>query len=69
MEQIMSLDPEIVILGTGRELHFPAESITRPLAENNIGLEIMDTGAACRSYNFLVGEGRRVVAALLMIET
>ena len=68
IEQIITLTPEIVILGTGKTLIFPPDSIMRPLIEHYIGFEIMDTGAACRSYNFLISEGRRVVAALLMIE-
>jgi uncharacterized protein len=68
IEQIITLAPEIVLLGTGRTLIFPSNSLMRPLIELNIGFEIMDTGAACRSYNFLMGEGRHVVAALLMIE-
>jgi uncharacterized protein len=50
------------------KLRFPPPSLTRALVEANIGLEVMDTGAACRTYNILMGDGRRVVAALLMIE-
>jgi uncharacterized protein len=68
IEQIITLDPEIVLLGTGKRLVFPSESVVSPLRENNIGFEVMDTGAACRSYNFLLNEGRLVVAALMMIE-
>ncbi len=67
IEQIITLAPEIVILGTGKTLTFPDEKLMRPIAERYIGFEIMDTGAACRSYNFLVSEGRQVVAALIMI--
>jgi uncharacterized protein len=68
IEQIITLAPEIVLLGTGKSLVFPSESIVSPLREHNIGFEVMDTGAACRSYNFLINEGRLVVAALMMIE-
>jgi len=68
IEQIMTLAPEIVILGTGKSLTFPSELLLQPITGRSIGIEIMDTGAACRSYNFLLGEGRHVVAALLMIE-
>lgn len=67
-EMLATLNPEVVLLGTGGRLQFPAPSLTRALIEANIGLEIMDTGAACRTYNVLVGEGRRVAAALLPIE-
>jgi uncharacterized protein len=65
---ISELKPELVLLGTGRQLRFPAAELTAPLRGNNIGLEVMDTAAACRSYAVLMAEGRLVVAALLMIE-
>ena len=68
-EHVAALEPEVVILGTGARLRFPDPNLIRPLAERRIGLEVMDTGAACRSYNILVGEGRRVAAAILMIES
>lgn len=67
LHQVISLDPEIVILGTGSKIIFPDNEIMQPISSNRIGYEIMDTGAACRSYNFLVAEGRHVVAALFMI--
>jgi uncharacterized protein len=67
-EIIAPLQPEVLILGTGARLQFPAPSLTRSLVEAGIGLEVMDTGAACRTFNFLMSDGRRVVAALLMIE-
>lgn len=64
---IIAMEPEIVILGTGSSLVFPAPHLLTALYDKNIGIEVMDTGAACRSYNFLLGEGREVVAALIMI--
>ena len=67
-ELIRALNPEVVLLGTGTRLRFPAGSLTRCLVEAGIGLEVMDTGAACRTYNVLMGEGRRVAVALLPIE-
>ena len=67
--QIAALHPEVVLLGTGLRLRFPSPAITRPLIEAHIGMEVMDTAAACRTYNILMGEGRRVAAALMMIET
>lgn len=63
-----ALNPEVVLLGTGARLHFPRAADVRPLVQVNIGLEVMDTGAACRTYNLLMQDGRRVAAALLMIE-
>jgi len=67
-QQIADLAPEVVILGTGTKLRFPLPAVTRALIEANVGVEVMDTGAACRTYNILAGDGRHVVAALLMIE-
>lgn len=59
---------EIVILGTGKRLRFPPAAALRPLIDAHIGFEVMDTAAACRTYNVLLGEGRQV-AALLLLET
>ena len=66
---LVPLRPELVILGTGRRQRFPRAALLAPLMEAGIGWEIMDTGAACRTYNILMGEGRNVAAALLMIES
>lgn len=68
-EAIIALEPEVVILGTGRRLQFPRPAVTRPVVDAQMGLEVMDTGAACRTYNILMSEGRKVVAGLLMIES
>lgn len=67
MAAIVALAPEIVLLGTGRRQVFVDYALTAMLAEHGAGLEVMDTGAACRSYNVLASEGRAVVAALFMI--
>ena len=67
-ELVAALQPEIVLLGTGSRLRFPEASRTFALVRAGIGLEVMDTAAACRTYNVLVADGRRVAAALLMIE-
>jgi uncharacterized protein len=64
--RLAELKPELVIFGSGRRLRFPAASLLRTLIEQRIGVESMDTAAACRTYNILVGEGRSVVAALLL---
>jgi len=58
--------PEIVLLGTGAALRFPHPSVTRALVDARVGIEVMDTPAACRTYNILAAEGRRVVAALIV---
>jgi uncharacterized protein len=58
--------PEIVLLGTGSRLRFPHPRLTRAIPEAGVGLEVMDTPAACRTFNILAGEGRKVVAALIV---
>jgi uncharacterized protein len=65
-ESLLELTPEIVILGTGDSLRFARPEITRPLAAARVGLETMDTKAACRTYNILTAEGRKVVAAIFV---
>ncbi len=64
--RLVELKPEIAVLGTGLTQRFPQHALLRPLVEARIGWEIMDTGAACRTYNVLASEGRRVAAALLL---
>ena len=62
---IERLRPEILILGTGAAQRFPPPALARALAATGAGVEIMDSHAACRTYNILAAEGRRVVAAIL----
>jgi uncharacterized protein len=63
---VLALQPEVVLLGTGRSQRFPDHPVLAWLHAARVGVEVMDTGAACRTYNVLLGEGRRVVAALLL---
>lgn len=65
MQTLLQLGTEIILLGTGNRLRFPAGELMRPFAPAGIGLEIMDLQAACRTYNILAAEGRKVAAALL----
>ena len=58
--------PEIVIFGTGSRQRFPAPPLARELAASGTGVEVMDSRAACRTYNILAAEGRKVVAAILV---
>ena len=58
--------PELVVFGSGHATRFPRPAWIRALVEAGIGVEAMDTGAACRTYNILASEGRRVIAALLV---
>lgn len=64
--RLADLGPELVIFGSGSRLRFPPAALLRPLIERRIGVESMDTAAACRTYNILAGEGRSVVAALIV---
>ena len=68
-EHMASLAPlgcEIVLLGTGPGQRFPPPAVLRPLIEAGIGLEVMSTQAACRTYNILAAEDRKVAAALVL---
>lgn len=61
--------PEVLLVGTGQHQHFLPVAVTRTLLELGIGVEAMSTQAAARTYNILMAEGRRVVAALLPLES
>lgn len=63
---VAALKPELVLLGTGDQLRFPDFSLLAAFAATGIGAEIMDTAAACRTYNILAAEGRTVAAALII---
>jgi uncharacterized protein len=64
-EAIALCAPDVVLLGTGATQRFVHPRLTAALAERRIGIESMDTRAACRTYNILMTEGRKVLAALL----
>ena len=63
---LAALEVEVVLLGTGARQRFPAPGLTEPLRAARVGLEVMDVAAACRTYNILLAEERRVAAALLL---
>ena len=63
---LLKYAPEVVLLGTGASQRFPPPRLTAALAQARIGVEAMDTRAACRTFNILVAEDRRVVAALMI---
>ena len=64
-EQLAALEAEVILLATGDQLRFPPTELLRPLIEAQKGIEVMDIKAACRTYNVLVSENRKVAAALL----
>ena len=65
LDALVELQPELVLLGTGSRLQFPEAGILASLHNQQIGVEVMDTAAACRTYNILMTEGRFVVAGLI----
>jgi uncharacterized protein len=67
--QMAALKPELIIIGTGKRQRFPKPELLKTLIEAKIGFEVMDSQAACRTYNILVGEGRQVLLALIVEAT
>jgi len=65
-DAVLAWKPEVVIFGSGERLQFISPGLYRALIEARIGFETMDTAAACRTYNVLVNEGRRVVGAFIL---
>jgi uncharacterized protein len=66
IEQLVSMGPKIILLGTGKTHEFPDAAILAHAYQHGIGVEIMQTDAACRTYNILASEGRDVLAALMI---
>ncbi|WOB06310.1 Mth938-like domain-containing protein [Piscinibacter gummiphilus] len=65
-DRLAALEPELIIFGSGKRIRFVPPLLLRSLMARRIGIETMDTAAACRTYNVLAGESRKVVAALLL---
>jgi len=66
LEVVLAMKPELVVLGSGPRQEFPPPEVIGAVLSRGVGCEVMDTGAACRTYNILASEGRTVVAALLL---
>ena len=66
LDALFKQKPELVILGTGQQQEFPSPVILQYFAERQVGVEVMTTGAACRTFNILLAEGRQVVAGLIL---
>jgi uncharacterized protein len=64
--QVLAMAPELLLLGTGKSQVFPPPAFSAQFLKKGIGVEVMDTGAACRTYNVLIAEQRRAVAMLLI---
>lgn len=69
LNDVLAMAPEVLILGTGRRQRFPERSLMAQAIRAGVGIEVMTTEAACRTYNVLAAEERHVVAVLFMIET
>lgn len=67
VERLCALGPEVVLLGAGAQAVLPRPQLLLPFGRRGIGVEVMATAAACRTYNILAGDGRRVAALLLPI--
>ena len=65
LDRLLDCDPEIALLGTGRGIVFPEAALRARFAERGVGLEVMDWAAACRTWNIILAEGRRVVAGII----
>jgi len=66
IEKILSLKPELIIIGTGNKLVFPPAEAYSAAISFGIGIDFMDTRAACRTYNILMSENRNIVAGLIL---
>lgn len=66
LEMAMTLEPEVILVGTGDKLRFPHPSCAEMILKKGVGVEYMDIGAACRTYNILTAEGRHVAVALIL---
>ena len=67
MQRLLETHPEVILLGTGQSLTFPKAEILQQCYQEKIGIEVMNTPAACRTYNVLASENRRVAAALMIV--
>lgn len=65
-QNIIAQNPEVIIFGSGKEIGFPSIEVTSRIMKLNIGVEVMSTAAACRTYTILAAEGRKVAAALIL---
>ena len=63
---LLELEPEVIVIGTGHRLEFPSPKAYASIINQGIGIEFMDSGAACRTYNILISENRKVVAGIIL---
>ena len=66
LKLLLELQPEVIVIGTGNKLEFPSPQTYSSVISQGIGIEFMDSGAACRTYNILISENRKVVAGIIL---
>jgi uncharacterized protein len=66
LQQLLATKPQVILLGTGEKLLFPRRELLQEVIQLGIGIEVMDSSAACRTYNLLLAEGRRVTAGIIL---
>lgn len=66
IQALVELDPQVIVIGTGQRQVFPDPAVYAAAMRCGVGVEIMDTGAACRTYNIVMAEGRRIAAGLIV---
>jgi uncharacterized protein len=66
LQELIDREPEVILVGTGDRIRFPHPEVYAHVISQGVGIEFMDTGAACRTYNVLLSEDRRVIAAIII---
>lgn len=66
LDLVLELQPEVIVIGTGDKLEFPTPQAYASIINRGVGIEFMDSGAACRTYNVLISENRKVVAGIIL---
>lgn len=65
LDLIMKQNPDIILFGTGNQIKYPHQEILLKLQQQRVGFEVMTIAAMCRTFNYLIGEGRKIVAIVL----
>jgi uncharacterized protein len=66
LQELVELAPEVILIGTGERIQFPHPQVYAHVVQQGVGIEFMDSGAACRTYNILLSEDREVIAGIIL---
>ena len=66
LQELLELQPEVILIGTGERIQFPHPQVYAHVVQQGVGIEFMDSGAACRTYNILLSEDREVIAGIIL---